>query len=40
MIGGKLNTLAAGVAEARRLQAARDAEMESEGDEAQAVQRR
>jgi len=40
MIGGKLTALAAGVAEARRLQAARDAETEIEGDAAMAVRRR
>ena len=40
IIGGKLTKLAAGVADARRQQAARDAEAEMEGDEAATARRR
>ena len=40
IIGGKLTKLAAGVADARRQQAARDAEAEIEGDEAATARRR
>lgn len=40
IIGGKLTVLAAGIADARRQQTARDAEAEIEGDEALAVRRR